>query len=65
MRVTAAVTRSGRWWAIDVPEVPGVFTQARRLDQVPAMAADAVALMLDIPVGSVTVDVIPAGGHLT
>lgn len=44
MKVTAHATRSGDWWAIEIPEVPGVFTQARRLDHVAAMAADAVAV---------------------
>lgn len=60
MKVTAHVQRSGDWWAVDVPEVPGVFTQAKRLDQVPAQVADAVATMLEIPVDSVDVDLAPA-----
>lgn len=46
---TARATRSGDWWAIEVEELEGVFTQARRLEQVEAMARDAIALMLDIP----------------
>ena len=46
MKVTAKVTRSGDWWAVEVPEVPGVFTQAKRLDQVQTMVRDAVATML-------------------
>ena len=45
MKVTAQVQRSGDWWAISVPEIPGVFTQARRLSQVPDMVRDAVRLM--------------------
>lgn len=48
MKVTAKVQRSGGWWAVEVPEVPGVFTQARRLDQVAEQVADAVATMLDV-----------------
>ena len=36
--------RSGGWWAIRVQELPGVFTQVRRLDQVEAMARDAIAM---------------------
>ena len=39
--VTARTTRSGGWWAVDVPEIPGLFTQAKRLEQVPAMVVDA------------------------
>lgn len=57
MKVTANVTRSGGWWAIEVPQVPGVFTQAKRLEQVPAMVADAVALMEDIDPDAVEVTV--------
>lgn len=57
MQVTAKATRSGKWWAIQVPEVPGAFSQAKRLDQVPEMAADAVAAMLGIAPASVEVRV--------
>lgn len=45
MKATAVTTRSDGWWAIVVPEVDGAFTQARRLDDVPRMAADAVGLL--------------------
>jgi predicted RNase H-like HicB family nuclease len=45
---TARCRRSGAWWAIDVPELRGVYSQARRLDQVEAMARDAIALLLDV-----------------
>ncbi|MFD3506764.1 hypothetical protein [Nocardia sp. NPDC058666] len=41
MDVTAHASRSGGWWAISVPEVPGLFTQVRRLDQVVATVRDA------------------------
>jgi predicted RNase H-like HicB family nuclease len=47
------------WWIIEVPAVPGVVSQARRLDQVAAMAADAVALALDTDPGEITVEVCP------
>ena len=46
---TARCERSGRWWAVHVPEINGVRTQARRLDQVEAMARDAIAGALDVP----------------
>lgn len=49
---TANARRAGQWWAIDVPELAGVFSQARRLDQVEAMARDAIALFLDVPAHS-------------
>ncbi len=50
--------RSGAWWAIQVPEVDGVFSQARRLDQVETMARDAIALMLEVPEGSFDLEVV-------
>lgn len=43
--VTACVTRSEGWWAISVEEIPGLFTQARRLDQVANMVRDAASLL--------------------
>ena len=46
---TAVARRAGDWWAISVPELKGVHTQARRLSRVEAMARDAIALMLDVP----------------
>lgn len=55
MNVTAVAERSGNWWAVEVPEIPGLFTQARRLDQVDSMVRDA-ARMLGREVGMVTVD---------
>ncbi len=43
--VTAHVTRSNGWWAISVPEIPGLFTQTKRLDQVERMVLDAASLL--------------------
>ena len=51
--------RTGGWWAIEVPEIPGVFSQARRLDRVEAMARDAIALMRDVDPMSFDVTVEP------
>jgi hypothetical protein len=51
--------RVGDWWAIDVPEVPRIHTQARRLAQVEGMARDAIALLLDVPEDSFDVVVRP------
>ena len=56
------VVRSGSWWAISVPELPGVFSQARRLDQVEEMVREAIALYLDAPadeIGAIEIDVTP------
>lgn len=66
MRVTAVAERAGRHWAVRVAELPGVFTQARRLDQVPAMVADAVASLTGVATAEVAVDVRPVlAGELT
>jgi predicted RNase H-like HicB family nuclease len=56
---TARCTRSGNWWAIDVPEVAGVHTQSKRLDSAEAMARDAITLMLEVPEDSFEIDVEP------
>lgn len=53
--VTVRCERSDGWWAVEVPELPGLFTQARRLDQVAGMVRDA-ARMLDVKVGEVNVE---------
>lgn len=62
MKVTAIAQRSGRWWAVHVPEVDGAFTQARRLDQVADMTAEAVALLLDVDESTIEVAVEPHTG---
>lgn len=51
--------RAGKWWAARVPEVAGVHTQARRLEQVEAEAREALALMLDVQPDSIAVKVEP------
>ena len=55
MNVTAVCERSGGWWAVNVPEVEGAYTQAKRLDQVPAMVADAVHLLTGTRVADIHV----------
>lgn len=69
MRIEAApktyrvdVVRSGDWWAITVPALPGVFSQAKRLDLIESMAREAIAMMLDVDesaVGDIHVVVTP------
>lgn len=49
--------RSGGWWAIDAPAMKGLHSQARRIDQVEAMARDAIATLLDVDPGSFAVEV--------
>jgi predicted RNase H-like HicB family nuclease len=52
---TVRARRSASWWAIDVPELPGVYTQARRLDRVTDIAREAIALYLDADPATVEV----------
>jgi predicted RNase H-like HicB family nuclease len=57
-RWSVEVTRSGGWWAIRVPDLPGVFSQCRRLDQIDEHVCEAIALMLDADDSEVaTIDV--------
>ncbi|MHB2023336.1 MAG: hypothetical protein ACYCO3_08410 [Mycobacteriales bacterium] len=55
----AVCRRIGDWWAIEVPQVRGVHTQTRRLDQVEGMTREAIALLLDVPADSFDVSVEP------
>jgi predicted RNase H-like HicB family nuclease len=56
---TVVAKRSDHWWAVSVPELKGVHSQARRLDQVESMAREAIALFLDIPPESFAITVEP------
>ena len=61
--LTATATRSEGWWAVSVPEVDGLFTQTRRLDQIPAMVRDALTLFpeLGIDPADTEINVVPTG----
>lgn len=56
---TVEVRRSGRWWAIDVPDVKGAFSQARRLRDVEATARDVIGAILDVSPRSFAVVIRP------
>ncbi|MEV5485931.1 MULTISPECIES: type II toxin-antitoxin system HicB family antitoxin [Streptomyces] len=56
-RVTAR--RAGEWWALEVPDLPGVFSQAKRLDKADEAAREAIAVMLDVETEDVEVTVEP------
>lgn len=58
-RYTAVCRRVGDWWAVDVAELRGVHTQAKRLDQVEGMAREAIALLRDVSPDSFSVVVDP------
>lgn len=51
--------RTGEWWALEVPDLPGVFSQAKRLEQADEAAREAIAVMLDVEPEEVTVTVDP------
>lgn len=50
------VQRSGRFWAVYVPEVDR-WTQARRLREIDEMARDLIAVMLDVASDSFELDI--------
>ncbi|URN15881.1 MULTISPECIES: type II toxin-antitoxin system HicB family antitoxin [Streptomyces] len=56
-RVTAR--RVGEWWALEVPDLPGVFSQAKRLDQAEEAAREAIAVMLDVEPEEIAVEIEP------
>jgi predicted RNase H-like HicB family nuclease len=56
---TAIARRSGDWWAITVPELKGVHTQVKRLDRAAIVAREAIALFLDVPISSISVNLRP------
>ncbi len=51
------------WWVVTVPGVPGAITQTRRLDQVPADAAEVIEIQTGHPVdpASLTINASLAG----
>lgn len=50
------VTREGRFWHIDVPEIDRV-TQARNVAEIELMARDLIAIMLEVEPDSFDIDV--------
>ena len=56
---TAIAERSGKWWAVELPEVPGGYTQGRNLKEAAEMAREAVALLLDLPEEEIEIDLQP------
>ncbi|MFC5992932.1 type II toxin-antitoxin system HicB family antitoxin [Pseudonocardia hispaniensis] len=48
------------WWVVTVPDVPGAITQSRRLDQVPADAAEVIEIQTGEPVNPDSLVVYPS-----
>lgn len=55
MAMTACTTyrcvavRSGEWWALETPEVDGIYSQARTVEEIEPMIRDALALWFEVP----------------
>lgn len=56
---TALCERAGRWWTIRVPQVEGLTTQVRSLDQAEIVTRQLIARTLAVPAEAVRVDVLP------
>ena len=56
---TAVCVRSGKWWAISIPEIKGAYSQARRLDQCADVARSLVVDVLEVPADSFEIDLRP------
>jgi hypothetical protein len=56
---TAVCRRTGRWWAVAVAELEGVFTQARCLDQVEQVTRDTIARIVGVDAEGIEVLVRP------
>jgi predicted RNase H-like HicB family nuclease len=53
----AIARRHESWWVASVPEINGVHTQARRLEQLPAKVLDAIHGVTDLPKSSIEVEI--------
>lgn len=49
--------RVGNWWALEVPDLPGVFSQTKRLDRADKEAREAIAVMLNVEPDTIGVDI--------
>lgn len=50
------VTREGKWWMIEIPEIDGL-TQARRVSEIEDMARSFIAVDTDTPISEVAIRV--------
>jgi hypothetical protein len=49
------VTREGKWWMIAIPELDAL-TQARRIDDIPTMAREVIALETGVALADVAIE---------
>ncbi|WP_077490868.1 hypothetical protein [Sinomonas mesophila] len=52
----AKAYKEGKWWMVSIPEL-GALGQARGIASVPAVAADLGAIVLNVPVDAVNVNI--------
>jgi predicted RNase H-like HicB family nuclease len=52
---TVEARRSDGWWALSVPDLPGVHSQVRRLEHAEEMIRDAIALAFDVSSSTIKV----------
>jgi len=56
---TALCERAGRWWTIRVPQIEGLTSQVRSLDQAEMMTRQLISRTLSLPPESIRVEVLP------
>ncbi|MDR6939327.1 type II toxin-antitoxin system HicB family antitoxin [Arcanobacterium hippocoleae] len=63
---TARATRECDWWTVTVDEIDGLFTMARRLDQIPDQVKDALALFPEIEKApeKAKINILPIGEYI-
>jgi predicted RNase H-like HicB family nuclease len=59
---TATASRDdGQWWTVTVPTLPNVWTQVRRISDVPKAAREAIAQYLKVPAETIVVELTKQG----
>jgi hypothetical protein len=56
---TALCEHAGRWWTIHVPQIDGLTTQVRTLDQAEVVTRQLISRTLGVPPEAIRVDVVP------
>lgn len=59
MRITARAEKRGTWWVVDVPQIPGLLTQAKTREEIPVMVLDAAELLTGRSDYEVSLEIVP------